>query len=276
MASPIFRWPGGKRRLVSTVLPLVERALAARPGAMYVEPFLGAGAVALAMPGRRMVLSDACPDLINAWRWVVRSPKALHELATEKLWMSTAREQYWKERERLRLHPASMEDAARFFYLNALAFNGIWRVNSSGAFNVPIGDGKSIAELAAFEAAAAAFSRATIHHAFANDIIRTELRRVAMPVIYADPPYDGGFEAYTAAGFGPEDQAALAGMLREAASRGAAVIASNADTERIRGLYEGWADLIPVVEGRVIAASPGKRRAAECLLITANVEEQVS
>jgi DNA adenine methylase len=274
MAAPIFRWPGGKRRLVSTIVPMLERALEARPGAMYIEPFLGAGAVALAMPGRRMVLADACPDLMNAWQWIRRSPVTLHSLTLEKIWMSSARDQYEKERSLVKYGSHTMGDAARFLYLNAFAFNGVWRVNGSGEYNVPYGDGRQyLASLEAFKAAASAFENATLHHALANDVIQREVGRVASPVIYADPPYDGGFDGYTASGFGPSDQSQLAETLRQAARHGAAVVSSNADTPLIRELYH-WAEITPIAESRTIAADSTRRQPAECLLITSNIEKE--
>lgn len=274
MARPIFRWPGGKRRLVSTIVPMLEGALEARPGAVYVEPFLGAGAIALAMPGRRMVLGDACPDLINAWQWVRRAPEPLHTLTMEKIWICSSRDQYEKERSLVKYGSHTMGDAARFFYLNAFSFNGLWRVTRSGEYNVPYGDGRQyLASLDDFLIAASALANATLHHGLANDLIDREMSRVARPVIYADPPYDEGFDGYTASGFGPTDQAQLADTLHRAAQKGAAVVTSNADTSRIRELYR-WAQITDVAETRTIAADSTRRVPASCLLITANIERK--
>src|SRR5215208_5646828 len=107
MATPFIRWPGGKRLLVPFLLPLIEAALIARPGARYVEPFLGAGAVALAVDGAPKVLNDACVPLVNAWRWVRDQPDQRHTQAMLLL-ADRSRDAYLEARTRVCPEVASL------------------------------------------------------------------------------------------------------------------------------------------------------------------------
>lgn len=272
MALPFLRWPGGKRRMVCRIAPLVEQALAVRPKAMFVEPFLGAGAVALGLDaGVPRVLADACAPVVNVWTWVRRAPGEVHA-ALAGLLVDASPVRYDQVRRKLQTQPSTLDQAAMVLYLNALSFNGVWRVNSRGRYNVPFGDGVARGPtLERLVAAADVLRRAQIHCAQANHVIRAELGRVTKPVIYADPPYDGGFVAYTAKGFDPVDQSLLATTLHQAAQAGAAVITTNADTPRVRSLY-AWANLEAIAEPRAVAANGDRRKPAPCLLITANVD----
>ena len=158
--------------------------------------------------------------------------------------------------------------AARFIYMNKVGFNGLHRENRKGINNTPYGGGRSIKfpSEADLHAVARALTGADLQH-------RSALATIALAragdVIYADPPYDGTFTQYTAGGFGPDDQAALAAALQAAHQRGAHVVASNSATDRIYELYR-WAWLDPITESRTISVKANTRNAVAALLIASD------
>lgn len=284
---PFIRWAGGKRQLVPMLLPVIREALVARlrrsgtSAPIYVEPFLGAGAVALAVCSAMpdwidAQLSDYCDPLVNAWQWIKRAPRVVHERLLQRMELGTSKDDYLAARFEFNNSRASFERAILFLYLSQLCFNGLWRVNPKGEFNVPYGDGRrggSIVSVDALLAVQRTTAIAKIERADAMQAIRRISRQAqcARSVIYADPPYDEGFVDYTENGFDEEMQRELANTLRLASERGAAVIANNANTALVREIYS-WADQIePVDERRAIAADGAKRQAAKCVLITANL-----
>ncbi len=268
MTKPFLRWPGGKRWL-SEKLSAEINAMAPT---MYIEPFLGAGSVALAVTSPRKLLSDFSRDLINAWKMIARYPDQMAKAASDAYrHFGNTKEGYEDARYAFNSGPPhGITTAATMLYLNAHCFNGIWRVNANGQFNVPFGDVKNPQAL-------------TIEHAqeIAAHLARCEIFRddFGIPiaaareghVIFADAPYDEGFVDYTKEGFSTEDQTRLAVGLRAATGRGAHVIATNADTALIRDLYS-WATVEPLMEPRSVAAKATARERAACLLIRSPVK----
>jgi len=272
--TPFLRWVGSKRKHA--------RALAARcealrhAGGRYFEPFLGAGAVACALtPRPAMILSDLCAPLGYLWWWILREPAAIVEYAAG---FGVEKGEQWNDpagyadvRCQHNEQPFSAEDwrpSARFLWLMAVCFNGLYRENRNGLFNTPYGDRRAalptVADIVAF---AGHFAHADVRPGwdFEDVIVEAE----AGDVIFADPPYDGdvtAFTSYVAAPFGPEAQARLRDALERAATRGAACVTTNADTPRIRDLYAGW-QIEPVEEARQVAANPDARGGAACVVM---------
>ena len=229
-ATPFLKWAGGKRRLLDQIM-----ALAPSHFTNYYEPFLGGGAlffhVAESNPAALCHLSDTNADLINAWQMVRSAPVAVFE-AIESFGLSA--EDYYAVRA---LKPTScIERAAQFIYLNKLCFNGLYRVNKSGRFNVPYGDNAeqvTIATRAALEAASATLWPSTIE-AKSFELVTP----AAGSFIYCDPPYiplkADSFTAYT-----NEDMnhAALRDKALEWAAAGAKVVLSNSSAPAARELY---------------------------------------
>lgn len=260
---PFLRWPGGKRRMADAL----AAEIAASGARTYVEPFLGAGAVALALPIERQVLSDVNRPLINLWRMIQRYPGAVAS-ACEKAFDLYKNERDGYERARYEFNartPFGIEHAGLMLYLNALCFNGVWRVNADNYFNVPFGDCKSARSITADETSA-------ISMKLRNCELLYDDFRVIIPsaqrghAIFADPPYDDGFAAYTADGFGPDDQRKLAVLLYAASLRGALVWSTNADTPFIRDIY-AWADVEAIAEPRSVGATEERRAQVACVLI---------
>ncbi len=241
LAAPIVKWAGGKSRLLDELL-----ARSPRRFRRYFEPFLGGAALYFRLAPRFGVLSDCNADLINMYRCVAFHVEAvIRRLARHR--EDHDETHYYQMRERWNTEGALVADvdrAAAFIYLNKTCYNGLWRVNSRGHFNVPVGryDEPSIFDPVALRAASRLLQRAEIaprHFADAADRAR------AGDFLYFDPPYHplsetARFTSYTAGSFGPDDQSELAEVARGLVRRGCSVMVSNSDTEFIRDLYRGF------------------------------------
>lgn len=260
-ADPIVKWAGGKRRMVDRILPLVERRLA--PGGVYHEPFLGGGAVALAIDDEVPVVArDACAELVEAYLAVARAPHVVHQKLCDLL-RCHSESTYYEVRSTV--PDASDDRAARFMYLNKTGFNGLYRVNASGRFNVPYGQRRrrrapsppAYGDLVRFS------RRVCLWSLTSGDFEPLVDAATAGDAVYADPPYHGTF-GYSS-GFSEDDQRRLAECLRRAARRGVGVVATNADTPLVRRLYR-WADVTSGDEIRSVAADGRRRGAARCVV----------
>ena len=232
-AAPFVKWVGGKRAL----LPELAARFPARFG-RYFEPFLGGGAVFFHLQPERAMLSDYNAELIATYT-VVRDDveRLIRHLATHRI----DEDYYYEQRG---LDPSNLEPlerASRLIFLNRTCFNGLYRVNARGGFNVPYGKHKNptICNEPGLRAASAALAgadlayrsyEATLEHARAGDFL------------YFDPPYHprnptSNFTSYTAGAFSEQDQADLAATFAELGRRGCKVMLSNSDTPLIRDLY---------------------------------------
>jgi DNA adenine methylase len=231
---PFVKWPGGKRWLAPALVGLLsgpERA------GSYIEPFLGGGAVFFAGCFQRPRLSDTNQELIGAFQAVrndvesvirdlralpAPSPEAYSLVATQAPQGAAAR-------------------AARFLYLNRLAFNGIWRVNARGAFNVPYGHRPpvNLVAPAPLRSCAAALQGSVLE---AVDYLQALQAAKAGDIVYCDPPYtvshnNNGFIRYNETLFSWADQQALAARAGELSQLGVHVAVTNAAHHDVLRLY---------------------------------------
>lgn len=232
-ATPFVKWVGGKRSL----MPQLTARLPQRFNA-YHEPFVGGGAVFFALQPKAAVLADDNAELINAYT-VVRdeAERLIRHLRTHR-----AEEDYFyalRAQDPRQLDP--VERASRLIYLNRTCFNGLYRVNSRGGFNVPFGRYKNpqICNEVGLRAASAALRGADLRHDTYEHVLDTARRS---DFVYFDPPYHplsatSNFTSYTAGSFGERDQRRLADVYRTLASRGCKVMLSNSDTPLIHELY---------------------------------------
>jgi DNA adenine methylase len=239
--APIVKWVGGKSKLL-------DELCARAPGTFerYFEPFLGGGALFFRLRPARASLSDRNEALIECYR-AVRDEvdDVIDALVGHRV--RHGREYYYETRDAWNAgmrEATSAERAATFVYLNKTCYNGLWRVNSHGAFNVPMGryERPAILDAAALRMAATAL-RGRDLHARAFDEVLDEAK--AGDFVYFDPPYvpvgaTADFTSYTAGRFGLADQERLAGVFRALAHRGCAVMLSNSDTPVVRQLYAGF------------------------------------
>lgn len=244
MPRPFLKWAGGKRQL----LPELEKRVAkARPHGRYHEPFVGGGALFFnlcrrgALGNEAAFLSDNNPRLIEAYQGVQQDVEGLIALLEEHQ-AAHCQEHYYAVRASMPQDPLAR--AARVIYLNRTCFNGLYRENSKGAFNVPMGRYKNprICDAANMRAVSAALGNCTLEcrpfqavleHAEAGDFV------------YFDPPYDpvsktANFTSYHQEQFGEAAQAELAEVFRELDRRGVKALLSNSDTPLINKLYRGF------------------------------------
>lgn len=260
---PFLKWPGGKRWLVQRYgkhFPIIFRR--------YLEPFLGGGAVFFHLAPRHGILSDTNAELVNTYQCLKVHARAIdNRLAQLHARHSAAL--YYRIRE---MEPTdAIERAVRFLYLNRTCFNGLYRVNLSGEFNVPMGSKTLVGYPEGYlQKIAECLSHASIQSADFEDTIDKAGKD---DFLYVDPPYtvmhnNNNFRKYNANLFSWSDQLRLASAIKKASHRGAAVMISNADHDSVRELYFGFGHHQRVNRTSILAAEPLHRRRTTELLIT--------
>ena len=231
-ARPFIKWAGGKR----TLIPVITRMLPDRI-ATYWEPFLGGGAIFFALDSQLQtaILSDVNAELTLAYQMVKREPGEVIEKLKQHETRHGNKNYYYRVRDMIGLKDA-VEVAARFIYLNKTCYNGLYRVNKAGFFNVPRGSYTNpvICDASNIRAASLSLQKSTIKF---QDFAQVEPGE--RDFIYCDPPYDGTFAGYDAGGFGGEEQLRLRDIVLKWHKLGAKVMVSNSDTGLIRELYSG-------------------------------------
>ncbi len=257
---PFLKWVGGKSQLLSQLSRWVPEAME-----RYFEPFMGGGAMFFAQRPGRAVLADVNDELVDCYS-AVRDHlddviEALKQHRYEK-------DYYYEVRAWDRRSLPLIERAARTIFLNKTGFNGLYRVNSKGLFNVPFGrySNPKICDEANLPACSTVLQGTEIRHTDFEGLLKEPTDG---DFVYLDPPYiplnaTANFTAYTAGGFGPDDQRRLAASLVTAHRRGARFLLSNADTPVTRELYselldEPGVDLDIVRARRAINSKAGRR-----------------
>lgn len=257
-ARPFLKWAGGKRGLLEQLRPL----LPAKFGD-YHEPFVGGGAMFFDLglgPGQRAYLSDANEELVRTYLSIRDTPRLLI-CHLRKLQVNE--EEFYRLRQQDPSQLSEVECAARMIYLNKTCFNGLYRVNGSGKFNVSWGKcepDKVVCDGENIRACSAALERVTIK---AADFLDATACAKDGDFVYLDPPYvpvskTANFTGYTADRFGKMDLGRLAEACRALASKGALFMLSNADTPEVRKAFEGFQ--IDVVQARRAINCDGARR----------------
>jgi DNA adenine methylase len=241
---PFLKWVGGKGQLLPNLLAEIDRAA---PFKRYHEPFVGGAALFFEMArtgrlGRKIArLSDNNEHLIETYIRVRSDVDRVIELLQEHR-RRHSKEYYYQVRSRV--PDDALERCARIIYLNKTGYNGLYRENSKGQFNVPLGKYKNprICDEENLRAAAVALRRATIecrpfehvlYHVTTGDLV------------YFDPPYHpvsktASFTAYEKGGFGEDAQRRLAHVVKELTASGVRVILSNSMTPLVQDLYRGF------------------------------------
>jgi len=271
---PFLKWAGGKTQL----LPQFERLYPSPESfSRYLEPFVGSAAVYLHVrrlfAPREVVLADGNEDLINVYRAVQDDVEGvIRRLARHRSAHSEAH--YYQTRARKPAALSAPTRAARTIYLNKTCFNGLYRVNSRGEFNVPMGRYRnpSILDAENLRAAALALDGVELRIAHFRETLEYARRG---DFVYFDPPYQpltrtSAFTAYTRDTFTPADQEELAQIFRRLSERGCRVMLSNSDSPLIHRLYQGF-DLRRVDARRAIN-SKGDRRGRISELVVLNYE----
>ena len=232
-AYPFVKWAGGKRSLIPEIVSVLPERFKS-----YWEPFVGGGAVFFALDSRirKAHLSDTNLDLMLTYKMLSKRPKDVIK-ALRKHQREHGPRYYLRVRNKQHDQQDPVLLAARFIYLNKTCYNGLYRVNKQGKFNVPIGrhNNPAICDKDNLLAVSGVLGKADMKVTDFNEINPKQ-----GDLVYCDPPYDGTYSGYTDAGFGNEDQRALRDACERWRSAGCHVIVSNSDTDLIRQLYKGF------------------------------------
>lgn len=260
---PFLKWAGSKKWLVRKGVPSPRRGYY-----RYIEPFLGSGAVFFDTLPERALLSDSNAYLVNCFIQIRENWQGVHS-AYQDLFSDHSEASYYKTRSEL--SAAGALGAAQFLYLNRTCFNGVFRVNLSGRFNVPIGSKISNPfKREDFEAWSVALAQAEIR----NDDFEEVIDRAGIgDFIFIDPPYTvahnkNGFIEYNEKIFSWEDQVRLAETVCKAQKRGAQFALTNANHVSVRELYGDQFSVQEVDRRSAIAGDAGKRQMISEIVVT--------
>ena len=262
-AAPVVKWVGGKRQLLPQILPLIPKRMTA-----YCEPFLGGGAVLFALQPRRALVNDLNQDLITVYRVIREDADALIDHLSRH---ENTPEYFYRIRDLDRDKDAyaalsDVEKASRLLYLNKTCYNGLFRVNASGAFNSPYGHYRrpNIVNEQTIRGVSRYFNTCDITF-FSGDFAAVLEQVPEGGFVYLDPPYDpvsdtASFTGYNRGGFGREEQVRLKACCDALTARGVKFLLSNSATPFIRELYGSYR--VSIVQARRAVNSVASRRGA--------------
>lgn len=262
--TPFLKWPGGKRWFVSKHLDLVPVGFN-----RYIEPFAGSASLFFALRPSDAILCDTNRELIDTFRAIRWRPRMVKR-ALEHHAAHHSDDYYYRIRS---TNPTDLiAKAARMIYLNRTCFNGIYRVNLKGKFNVPRGSKDTVIfDTDDFSEIASVLRRAELMvDDFAAAINQADTR----DLVFADPPYTvqhnrNGFLKYNEKIFSWDDQVRLASCLAEARDRGAFIVSTNANHDSVRSLYsERGFNCQPTTRFSAISGLAKDRGKYEELIIT--------
>ena len=269
-AQPFVKWAGGKRQLLGEIRRRLPESFD-----NYYEPFVGGGAVFFDLRPARAAINDVNASLINAYCQIRDAPldvmDYLDAVDAGQAAAPCAKTYYYEVRERyneaLAAGAADPECAALFIYVNKHCFNGLYRVNAKGRFNVPFNNSRrasylpenilSLSEVLKSAVITCGDFEPAVDGAKTGDFV------------FFDSPYvplkADTFEAYTKEGFAKEEHERLARLFRKLAGRGVSCMLTNHDTPFIRKLYDGF-PIDSVAVRRSINSDASKRTGTEVII----------
>ncbi len=258
-AKPFIKWVGGKHALLKELKIHIPKNYKD-----YYEPFLGGGALFFHLQPMRAFLSDTNLDLIITYKVVKENVMVLID-QLKKYKKNHNKEFYYKIRTQRNELDNIILVASRFIYLNKTCYNGLYRVNSKGDFNVPIGSYKNplICDVNTLENANIVLKNKTIE---CKEYHKIEPSK--NDFVYLDPPYDDCFNGYSKNGFNFEKQKELSLFCKSLDKKGVKFLLSNSDTEDIKKLYKNF-KIIEVSNIRMVSCK-GKGRGKTTELMIKN------
>lgn len=268
--TPFVKWAGGKRQLLDKISERLPQTYN-----NYFEPFIGGGAVLFELQPERAVINDINASLINAYRIIANNPNEFIEKVYEldsnigengKEYYYSLREHY---NDKLMKEEYDVELASLFVFLNKHCFNGLYRVNGKGLFNVPYNNSKkeSIDEGAIFNVSEY-LKKVTILH---GDFEAACREAKEGDFVFFDSPYaplnPTSFESYTKEGFDVESHERLAKLFDELTKKGCYCMLTNHNTEFINKLYSNKGYRMDVVSVKRMINSDASKRTGEEIII---------
>jgi DNA adenine methylase len=261
---PFLKWAGGKSRLIAQYQPYLPPKYQT-----YYEPFIGGGALFFHLQPSRAVLCDINPDVVNVYTCI---RDRVEEVIRGLQHHSTHHSQDYYYQTRANIPSSPAEKAARLIYLNKTCFNGLYRVNAQGEFNVPMGRYKNpkICDPELLRTASFALKETLILERSFEAIL--DDRTLPQDFIYFDPPYHplsetSNFTSYSRHAFSTEHQVRLRDVFAQLAQKGVQVMQSNSDCPFIRDLYQDF-QIYTIEAARSINSDRSKRGKITEVLIT--------
>jgi DNA adenine methylase len=267
-AEPFLRWAGSKRKQLALLSgfwsPNFKR---------YVEPFMGSACLCFALQPRKAVLGDINLDLVNTFIAVRDHPRAV---ANRLAKLPLGERSYYSIRKVKSRDLTANDAAARFIYLNRFCFNGLYRTNRCGQFNVPYGgsgtgrlpDASQLRQIAKY------LSVCTISH---KDFSKTLATTRAGDFVYLDPPYAVGnrrvFRQYDPSSFGLQDLKRLASHLRTMDKKGVKFVLSYAACAEANRYFKRWRQRKIYIQRNIAGFATQRRRACEILISNCSLED---
>jgi len=277
---PFVKWVGGKRQLIDKIKNRMPKKYN-----NFFEPFVGGGTLLTELQPSKCYINDANSELITAFRIIKSNPHKLMKLLDkhENNHNKSPKEYFYEIREMDRNNNwnkiSEIDKVARFIYLNKACFNGMYRVNSKGFFNVPFNKKNTVNT----------YSKVNLINfsKYLNDkdiyINNGDFEEILIyankgDFIFFDPPYDlikkDTFESYTKDGFGEEGQRRLARVAHELSNKGCFVMITNHNTPLINELYKDF-NFDVVDAKRMINSDSSKRKGVETIIYNYQIKEEL-
>jgi DNA adenine methylase len=273
---PVVKWAGGKSKVLNQLSKYIPAEFN-----NYHEPFMGSGALffylykKIASNSCKAYLSDSIDELINLYNVIKHDVEGLINISKKHIY---DKEYYYNMRAQNPTKLSKLQRASRFLYLNKTCFNGLYRVNSKGQFNVSFGnyDNPVIVDEESLRSASEAFRLAEI---FAGDFELVLKNAQKKDFVYLDPPYvplsiTSNFTGYTSGCFGIKDHLRLKNVFEELRARGCYVMLSNSNTDLVKELYFGN-NIKTIRAMRAINSDVAKRGSIKELLILSYPDSKV-
>jgi DNA adenine methylase Dam len=259
---PVLKWAGGKQQMLNVIVPNLPDEFN-----KYIEPFIGGGALFFELSPENAIISDTNPELINMYKIIAEDVDGL----IEKLEVMKNEENFYYMVRAINPETlTNVEKAARTIYLNRTCFNGLYRVNKKGEFNVPYGKYKNpkICDKENLKAASRILKNTTIIHADYKDVLRTYAEQGDF--IFLDPPYlpiskFSDFKRYTKEQFHIKDQEELAEEVKRLRDIGCNALLTNSNHPLVHELYKEFE--IDVFQTRRNINSNASKRTGEDVLV---------
>ena len=275
---PILKWAGGKTQLLNDLIPLIPNYTG-----KYIEPFVGGGALFFALQPKNAVIADSNPELINTYKQIAKHVDQVIEKLRK---FKNDEKEFYQVRSLNPKNLSPIEAAARFIYLNKTCFNGLYRVNRKGEFNVPFGHYKNpkIVDTEALIAASTLLKNTTIVCADYKEV----LNKYVQPndFVFLDPPYFpvgkySDFKRYTKEQFYEEDHRELAEEYKKLTQNKVYSILTNSNTPLVHELYDDF-NMRVLSTKRHISSKSSTRKGEDAIItnypthMTLNYSNQVN
>lgn len=237
VSRPLLKWAGGKTQIIPNLINAMPKEFN-----NYIEPFIGGGALFFHLSPKSAVIADSNPELISLYRQIAEEYEPVHKLLMK---MPNQEDFFYSERAKKFEDLNPIDAAARTIYLNRTCFNGLYRVNKSGGFNVPFGRYKDpkIADYQLLKSASTALSGATIVLGDYKQVLHKYARKGDL--VFLDPPYlpisqYSDFQRYTKEQFYEDDHRELAEEVSHLTELGCHVLLTNSNHPLVHELYSDF------------------------------------